>query len=556
MKPIERMDMSQEELDALLEHARTGPLSEEDCAKLKGVIETLSYLTDLLEDRKTTIQKLRQILFGASTEKTSNLVKTGIQHSTTGTGQAGGEGTPDPGPEGGQGSKSGDKPKGHGRNGALSYIGATKIKISHESLKPGDGCPMCRKGKVYASVAPRRLVRIVGQAPLGAKVYEMESLRCNLCLEVFTAQAPEGVGEKKYDETSGSMIALLKYGTGFPFYRLEHLQGSVGIPLPASTQWEIVHEVAGIVEPAHLELIRQSAHGEVLHNDDTTMKILALMKEASAKREAADSGGGRERTGIFTSGIVSIGGGRKIALFFTGHKHAGENLSDILAQRPSELGPPIQMCDALSRNVPEEFEVLLGNCTAHGRRKFVDVFANFPEECRYVLETLRDVYKNDAAAKEQGMPAQERLAFHQAHSGPLMEKLEKWLKDQIAERKTEPNSGLGKAISYWKNHWKALTLFLRVPGAPLDNNVCERGLKKAILHRKNAMFFKTANGAHVGDIFMSLIHTCELSGVDPFDYLTQLQKHAEDLSRNPKDWMPWNYRETIESSRGDPSISG
>lgn len=550
MGPIERVNMSQEELDALLERAKTGPLSEEDCAKLKGVIETLSFLTDLLEDRKTTIQKLRQILFGATTEKTSNLVNTGRQPSASETGQAG---TPIPGAGGGQGPKSGDKPKGHGRNGALSYIGATKIKISHESLKPGDGCPKCQKGKVYASVAPRRLVRIVGQAPLGAKVYEMESLRCNLCLEVFTAQTPEGVGEKKYDETSGSMIALLKYGTGVPFYRLENLQGSVGIPLPASTQWEIVQAVAGIVEPANRELIRQAAQGEVLHNDDTTMKILALMKEANANSEDSDSG---ERTGIFTSGIVSIGGGRKIGLFFTGHKHAGENLSDILAQRPSEIGPPIQMCDALSRNVPKEFEVLLGNCTAHGRRKFVDVFANFPEECRYVLETLRDVYRNDAVAKEQGMTAQERLAFHQAHSGPLMEEFEKWLKDQIAERKTEPNSGLGKAISYWKNHWKALTLFLRVPGAPLDNNVCERGLKKAILHRKNAMFFKTETGAHVGDIFMSLIHTCELSGVDPFDYLTQLQRHAEDLSRNPGDWMPWNYRETIERSRRDLSISG
>lgn len=553
MRPIERVDMNQEELDALLERARIGPLSEEDCAKLRGVIETLSYLTDLLEDRKTTIQKLRQILFGATTEKTSNLVKTGTEQAGARTGQAEGDQTPAPG--GGQEPKSGDKPKGHGRNGALSYLGATKIKISHESLKPGDGCPKCQKGKVYASVAPRRLVRIVGQAPLGAKVYEMESLRCNLCLEVFTAQAPEGVGDKKYDETSGSMIALLKYGTGFPFYRLEHLQGSVGIPLPASTQWEIVHEVAGIVQPAHRELIREGAQGEVLHNDDTTMKILALMREANANREA-DSGEERERTGIFTSGIVSIGGGQKIALFFTGRKHAGENLSDILAERAAELGPPIQMCDALSRNVPEEFEVLLGNCLAHGRRKFVDVFANFPEECRYVLETLRDVYKNDAIAKEQGMTAQERLAFHQAHSGSLMEELEKWLKDQIAERKTEPNSGLGKAISYWQNHWKALTLFLRVPGAPLDNNVCERGLKKAILHRKNAMFFKTANGAHVGDIFMSLIHTCELSGADPFDYLTQLQRHAEELCRNPENWMPWNYKEAMERSRGDPSTPG
>jgi transposase len=250
-------------------------------------------------------------------------------------------------------------------------------------------------------------------------------------------------------------------------------------------------------------LIRQAAQGKVLHNDDTPMKILALMKETNANKPETDSADKRERTGVFTSGIVSIGDGHKIALFFTGHQHAGENLADVLARRASELGPPIQMCDALSRNLPKDFEVLLGNCMTHGRRKFVDVFANFPGECRYVLETLRDVYKNDAIAEEQGMSAQERLTFHQVHSGPIMEGFEKWLKNQIAEKKTEPNSGLGKAISYMKNHWKPLTLFLRVPGAPLDNTICERGLKKAILHRKNSMFFRTANGAHVGDIFMS-----------------------------------------------------
>jgi transposase len=557
MRPIERVDMNLEELEALLERAKAAPLSDEDYAKLKGVVETLGYLTNLLEDRKTTIQKLRQLLFGASTEKTANLLKTDAQHAAAGTGSVQSDGICTPADlGGGQAPKSDAKPKGHGRNGASSYTGATRIKICHESLKPGDCCPRCQKGKVYASMAPRFLVRIVGQAPLGAKVYEMENLRCNLCLEVFTAQAPEGVGEKKYDETSGSMIALLKYGSGVPFYRLEHLQGSLGIPLPASTQWEIVAEVAGVVEPAYVELIRQAAQGKVLHNDDTPMKILALTKETNANRPEADSADAPERTGVYTSGIVSIGDEHKIALFFTGHQHAGENLADVLAQRASELGPPIQMCDALSRNLPKDFEVLLGNCTAHGRRKFVDVFANFPGECRYVLETLRDVYKNDAVAEEQGMSAQERLTFHQVHSGPLMEGLEKWLKDQIAERKVEPNSGLGKAISYMKNHWKPLTLFLRVPGAPLDNNICERGLKKAILHRKNSMFFKTANGAHVGDIFMSFIHTCELSGVDAFEYLTELQRHAEEVTRNPQDWMPWNYRETREPIRGSPPIAG
>ena len=126
-----------------------------------------------------------------------------------------------------------------------------------------------------------------------------------------------------------------------------------------------------------------------------------------------------------------------------------------------------------------------------------------------------------------------------------MKELHEWMETQLAEHKTEPNSGLGKAFSYLLNHWTKLTLFLRQPGAPVDNNIVERALKKAILNRKNALFYKTLNGAGVGDLFMSLIHTCELNGVNPFDYLTELQRHSGKLQRTPSDWIPGNYRETL-----------
>jgi hypothetical protein len=157
--------------------------------------------------------------------------------------------------------------------------------------------------------------------------------------------------------------------------------------------------------------------------------------------------------------------------------HAGENLAAVLAQRAEELGPPIQMCDALSRNLPKNFQAVVANCIAHGRRKFVEVAAKFPEECRYVLETLGKVYRHDAFCREQGMSAEERLGYHQVQSGPLIKALENWFAEQFAERKVEPNSGLGQAITYMQNHWDKLTLFLRQPGAPLDNNLCERALK-------------------------------------------------------------------------------
>jgi transposase len=358
-------------------------------------------------------------------------------------------------------------------------------------------------------------VRIAGQAPLTATVYEMERLRCNLCGEIYTAATPEGVGEEKYEQ-------------------------SLGIPLPAATQWEIVEEAAELIRPAWEELIRQAAQGEVLHNDDTSMRVLHLA------REPAD-----DRTGVFTSGIVSTAPGWKIALFFSGAKHAGENLAEVLRRRAPGLAAPIRMSDALARNAPklsEDVELLVANCLAHGRRQFVEVVTNFPEECRHVLELLGAVYRHDAVTREQKMSPEVRLRFHQQHSRPVMDKLHGWMQAQLDSRRTEPNSGLGKAIQYMLRHWKALTLFLRTTGAPLDNNICERSLKRAILHRKNSLFYKTLNGAQVGDLYMSLIHSCELNGANPFDYLTELRRHAGDLAQNPAEWMPWNYRSRIAGS--------
>ena len=533
MKPDKRrIDLNMNELETILEQARAS-LSEDAFTKLKAAVETLEYLTDLIGDKETSIRHLRNLIFGSSTEKSSSVLQSlpVASEKTTASADASAP------------TQEDQKPKGHGRNGAKNYTGAKKIKVRHESLKPGDVCPDCGKGKVYHGKIPAYIVRLVGSAPIGATVWELENLRCNLCLKVFTARAPEEAGTKKYDETAGSMIALLKYGSGFPFNRLERLQRSMGIPLPSATQWEIVREVAGIVEPAYQELIREAAQGEVLHNDDTTAKILDLMK---AIRDAKTDP--KTRTGIFTSGIVSIHGCREIALFFTGGKHAGENLRDVLAKRDAELQPPIQMCDGLSRNLPKEFEVILAGCNIHARRNFVDVAADFPDECRYVIETFRDVYKNEAFTKDQGMTPEERLAFHKTETGPLMEKYNQWLHAQLNEKKVEPNSALGDAIKYTIKHWNPLTLFLRVAGAPLDNNVCERILKKAILHRKASLFYKTENGAHVGDLFMSLIHTCELCKADPFDYLNELQHHAKEVAANPQNWLPWNYRENLQQN--------
>jgi hypothetical protein len=203
------------------------------------------------------------------------------------------------------------------------------------------------------------------------------------------------------------------------------------------------------------------------------------------------------------------------------------------------------MCDALSRNLPGELRTILAHCVAHARRQFVDIYERFPEPCRHVLEALAVVYRNDAIARERRLSPEARLQWHQEASGPTMRQLHDWLTRQLDERLAEPNSALGGAIRYMLKHWEKLTLFLRQAGAPLDNNLCERALKKAILHRKNALFYRTENGARVGDLFMSLIYTCQLNEANPFDYLTQLQRHAGRVVAGPEVWMPWNYRAAL-----------
>ena len=519
-----KIEITAQEMEALIERGEQRSFVEQDYPIVVAVLRNYFSIDQVAKENAHTILRLVKMVFGHRTEKAKQVLKNSCQQGSS------------LNPTRTDGKSAKEKSQGHGRNGASAYKGAQTVPVPHSCYKAGDGCPLCPKGKLYRFHELGVEVRIVGRAPLEGTVLELEKLRCNLCGRIFTAQVPDGAGKEKYDETAGAMVALLKYGSGLPFNRLEKLQESLGVPLPASTQWEIVEKTADKIHPVYSELVREAAQSELLYNDDTTMKILANL----GKREVDEERSGK---GSFTTGVLAVREEHRMALFFTGPRHAGENMAQLLKQRASGLSPPIQMCDALSRNVSKEFETLLANCLAHARRNFVDLIPSFPQECRYVIEALAEVYHHDEMAKEQELSKDQRLQFHQDRSGPVMKKLNEWLQKQFDERKVEPNSSIGKAITYMLNHWGPLTLFLRVPGAPLDNNLCEQILKRAIQHRKNSLFFRTEHGAYIGDLFMSLIHTCILNHINPFHYLTTLQKHPSELFQNPKRWLPWNYEQ-------------
>ena len=556
-KPPELVGATQEQIEELLALAKT-TFPAQQYELLEGVLATFVYMMRALQSAKTSLKRFRKMLFGASTESARNLRKGA---------SAGGDPAPANDPPPAKSTPSAEaappavvepkakpaKPRvGHGRNGADKYSNSPVVHIDLSNLKSGDQCPECQVGKVY-NAPPKTLVRVVGQPPLAATIYKLQHVRCRLCDATVTAPMPEGTSPSKYDASCASMLAVLRYGNGMPFYRLEGLQGSLNVPLPDSTQWQIVLEAVPAPSAVFKELTLQAAQGDVLHTDDTPGKILSLIV-ARNKLEAA--GQTPEVKAINTSGIVSLlPEGNKVALFFTGHPHAGTNLSTVLTQRAKELGAPIQMSDALACNFVGEFARIIAKCLTHGRRKFVDVMEHFPQDCAHVIKVLGQIYAHDEHARDKKMSPGERLLYHKAHSAEPMQELKRWMNEQLDQHLVEPNSGLGQAITYMLKHWEGLTLFLRKEGAPLDNNICERALKRAIRHRKNSMFYWTANGARVGDIYMSLIHTCELCKVNPFEYLQALHTHAQDVLIRAALWLPWNYRSQL-AQPAEFTISG
>jgi transposase len=528
--PIALVELPPEQVQALLERIRS-VVTAADFEIIAVVMNTVPQLLALLARQDMSLARLRRMLLGSQSEKTAHVLP-GSSAATAG--DSSGESSAKSPPQ--------KRRSGHGRNGTPDYPGARRVPVPHPQLHPGDSCLACGQGKVYRLRQPSRILFLIAQPAFPATLYELEQFRCARCGQVFTAPPPPEVGAGKYDESVGCQLAVLRYGAGLPMTRIAEWQQNVGVPLPVGTQWDLLKQTAQAIAPVGAELQRLAAQSPLLHTDDTYMRVLALRKENPPPPDPEDPKADRQRTGVFTTGIVARTGEHDIALFVTGRQYAGENLRDLLRQRAPELPAPILMSDALSRNVPKEFEIILANCNCHARRNFIEIVEPFPAECRQVLESFRQIYHFDAQAKEQGLSPQARLEFHQIHSGPVLEQLHTWIQTQGDTHQVEPNSRLGKAFKYLLKHWQPLTLFLRQPGAPLDNNICEQMLKKAIRHRKNSLFYKTLLGAWIGDLFMSVIFTCQSCRTNAFEYLTALARHPQAVRDHPGQWLPWNYQ--------------
>jgi transposase len=452
----------------------------------------------------------------------------------------------------GKGKRKYKKGRKFSPRGKAAYPDVVPTEILHTDLASGDKCPKCKKGRIYP-IKMGVFIKWLGQACLKPLIYLQQKLRCNACGWIFSAKMPQDVIASNGSESAAAMIAILKYGCAFPFFRMSKFQGWLKMPISPATLWN--HLKAGlieIVEVVWIHMRQLAAQGETIHNDDTVSKVLSLMEKT--KQDAAIPRGlkpkKKPRKAISTTGILSKIGNIRILLFFTGHANAGENLENLLKDRDKELKPPIQMSDASTINYPGEEKVAESLCLTHGRRGFFRAYRTAKKSCAYVVLRLQEVYKVEAQAKRDGLNPEERLKLHQRQSGPVMDELKAWFDRQIQEKQVEPNSPLGCAIEYMRNHWSGLTAFMRIAGAPLTNDELEQAFKNVKIHLKNALFYKTLFGARVGDMMMSVIHTTVLCGENPWEYLVKIQKHREFVKKDPGAWMPWNFRQAIIAAGG------
>jgi hypothetical protein len=560
-KPVDHLTLSAADGEALIAQVHQSSLPRADAEKVEWVIRMYFYVVFALQEAKLSVKRLRTLLFG----KTS--IPSSAPEDSVASSQGDGEGPhisavheadaeagapghhapPGPAPKPERALAKGGHRPGTGRLGADAYAGAARIACRHEELAVGQRCPVCGQGTLYQLPAGVE-IRLDGHALLSAMRYEVEKLRCSACGKIFTAGLPAGVGTEKYSAQARAVLAVSRYYLGIPGYRLQGYQAMLGVPVPDATQWDQIEVVGDCAYKVFAQLEREAAQGELLFQDDTAVRILALLQE---NRELVAQGLAtpKERTGMHTTALVVQVGEHTAILYYASRRHAGENLQEFLDKRAVGLDKPLVMSDALASNaVADESRLIRCHCLAHGRRKFSDLAEVFPHECQVVLKVIGQVFEHDAQARQEQLSPSERLAYHQRLSGPLMEGLHTWLHQQLTERLVEPNSSLGKAMMYMQGHWETLTRFLSVPGAPLDNNLAERALKLFIRQRKNSLFFQSKHSAYIASILTSLIATCLYAGVNAVEYLVALQAHRSEVWADPAAWLPWSYA----SSRASP----
>ncbi len=554
----DQIRISKNEADELIQRVKESGLLDNDVKIITGLISFNAWMQARLSRAKLTIKKLRK-LFGFTSESSKHIAETKDGEDAAKTIEAEPTSHTIEIPPEKQNTQITSKPpkwnknKNHGRLAASEYTGCPIIEVDFtDTLLQSGFCRVCAESGDQGKLEypdPSVLVFLEGSPIVSGKRVQLKRAKCRVCETYFTADLPDEFKDaSKYAHTATSAIAIQHYYAGQPFKRIEMMQKAQKVPLPDATQYDLMsflykHTVQYVVA----ELRLQASNGKTFYFDDTIGRIIDQSiqnKKSKSKRDIKS---------VHATAIISEYEGHRIHMFQTDTQTAGKTFASLIHARESNDGF-ITMSDASSNNFPDLNESLLSKwvislCLSHGRRKFHELIddSGGSDDYKLILKIIGDVYSNERYCKDNHLSDESRLSYHQEHSGPLMRALHTWLNNLLLYKEVEPNSPFGEAIAYLLKRWVYFTQFIRIPGIPLDNNICEIAIKVLIRYRNNSRFYKTAFGASVGDAIMSLVHTAIAANVNPFDYLNALQVHSKQVKENPTQWLPWNYQQTIRA---------
>ncbi|NDA63725.1 MAG: IS66 family transposase [Chitinophagia bacterium] len=526
-----------EQLHQLTEAIRASNLDPKIGEMLIDNISGNQWLVVALEKGQLSIKKLRA-LFNITTESSKNRKPqsdTALDDTEPTTAEPGASNDNN---DDDSASKP-EKRKGHGRIKASAYEGAEIIEVLHPDLTRGGPCPeeFC-DGKLYELSEPGIMLQITGSPSAKATHYQLQKLRCSVCEFIFTAPLPEGVEEVKYTTSLIAMLMINKYFMSIPLYRQENLQSYLGVPLPASTQWELMAKHENVLKALYHAFEYDGAQARGVSIDDTKARILEQIAKNKKAQKKSD------KASCFTTGIVCAHDDHMSYIFVTDNQTAGKSVAPFLRLRDPKLPVPYLMCDALTANIPHEISenlYLLCHCLTHARRQFYELPNGYDDLADEVMRMIGKIYDYDALTKT--MSAEERLAYHQQYSQPIMDELYAYLSKQ--EKEFEPNGVAGCAINYILKRWTQLTQFLRHAYIPLDTNLTERALKLIIQIRKSCMFYKTLNSAKIASYIQTALYSAAQNEVNPYQYIKAILDNKESVIKAPDKWLPWNYHAAL-----------
>lgn len=320
-----------------------------------------------------------------------------------------------------------------------------------------------------------------------------------------------------------AQIVIDKYADHLPLYRQMQRFERSGLKLPYSTLTDWVSATCRLILPLYEALKAEVLSSNYLHADETPIKVLDKDKKGGTHR------------GYYWVYQDSI---KKIVFFDYQESRGREGPTGILEAFEGYL-----QTDGYS--VYEAFDkrkqITLMHCMAHARRMFHDALENDKERAGYALDQIQQLYTIERICKESALNFAEIKEVRQQTSVPILQALDKWMKDQYVQ--TTPKSAIGKALGYSIERWNRLSLYTENGMLNIDNNPVENSIRPVALGRKNYLFAGSHEAAQRSAMLYSLLGTCKMHGIEPYNWLRNtLEKIATHPINRIKELLPHNCK--------------